>query len=128
MKLENQVCSLELAKKLKELGVKHEALFYYSKPYKIHVYSVFRNVQTYSLAAHTDSPPIAAFTVAELGEMLPPITGRGYISTTRFKDKDWHCEFLVSTMNTQKLEVGDTEADARARMLVYIIENKLIEL
>lgn len=29
MKLENQVCSLELAKKLKELGVKQESIWYH---------------------------------------------------------------------------------------------------
>ena len=30
MKLEQQVCSLELAQKLKELGVKQESLFYWT--------------------------------------------------------------------------------------------------
>jgi len=30
MKLEKQVCSLELAKKLKELGVKQESLWFYN--------------------------------------------------------------------------------------------------
>ena len=30
MKLEDQVCSLELAKKLKELGVKQDSLFYWN--------------------------------------------------------------------------------------------------
>ena len=29
MKIESQVCSLELAKKLKELGVKQESLYYW---------------------------------------------------------------------------------------------------
>jgi hypothetical protein len=29
MKLEDQVCSLELAKRLQELGVKRESLFYW---------------------------------------------------------------------------------------------------
>jgi len=29
MKLEDQVCSLELAKRLKELGVEQESLFYW---------------------------------------------------------------------------------------------------
>ena len=72
MELSDQICSLELAKKLKELGVKQESLFWYT----IYV------DQTYDIHYQFDSkyiPPAhyAAFTVAELGEMLP-VFSRAY--------------------------------------------------
>ena len=67
MKLEDQVCSLELAKKLKELGVKQESLFYWW---------FVRNDMGDDVFV-SDTKPVngteywSAFTVAELGEMLP---------------------------------------------------------
>ncbi|HDY66239.1 MAG TPA: hypothetical protein ENH85_00455 [Candidatus Scalindua sp.] len=70
MKLENQVSNLELSRKLKEFGVKQESIWYFSKPYKIHKYDVFKSIQSYSLKANTDSPPISAFTASEAIEIL----------------------------------------------------------
>ena len=67
MKLEKQVCSLELAKKLKELGVKQESLWYWNQTFeakrKPHPYLF--EVQGWDKTHHKYS----AFTVAELGEM-----------------------------------------------------------
>jgi hypothetical protein len=68
MKLENQVCSLDLAKRLKKLGVKQESLFWWSahtEPATLW--------NEWSLEKQEGSPDTsyAAFTVAELGEMLP---------------------------------------------------------
>ena len=61
--LEQQVCSRELAKRLEELGVRQESVFWW----------VDRKVMyTGGRASHAQlQGGIAAFTVAELGEMLP---------------------------------------------------------
>ena len=72
MKLEQQVCSLELAQKLKELGVKQESLFYWTYS------NMFGNITFYlqyfpEIEGGYDGleNDVSAFTVAELGEMLP---------------------------------------------------------
>ena len=86
---------------------------------------------------------ISAFTVAELGEMLP----KGYVSgITFFTDEGRHaiCHwYQVDTTGAliPELEVNanvqapadkfceaDTEANARAKMLCYLLENKLLEI
>lgn len=82
MKLEQQVVSLELAQKLKELGVKQESLFAYSSLEMINFkegtaeiesrtpITKIRLVSDYDWTG--DLVWIAsAYTVAELGEMLP---------------------------------------------------------
>lgn len=63
----------------------------------------------------------SAFTVAELGDLLPYVAMGGYLMT--FKgDSDWACAYGVSyTVRST------TEADARAKMLIYLIENQLMD-
>src|SRR5439155_13694049 len=63
--LEKQVCSLDLAKRLKELGVRQESLF---------IWNYYPHTDGYKLQYNPDYGSvlnISAFTVAELGEMLP---------------------------------------------------------
>ena len=125
MKLEQQVCSLELAKRLQELGV--NAVSYFSfvnspngRHDKFDVMQVSPTGKKNLLANGYDV--IAAFTVAELGELLPvnvntrrhPIAARFFLCVLNESDKTW--------------EGADTEADARAKMLAYLIENQLITL
>lgn len=66
----------------------------------------------------------SAFTVAELGEMLGIYchTEKTGINTD---GRDWEA-FHPSWED--KIIVADTEADARAKMLIYLLENKLITL
>lgn len=122
---QEQVISLEIAEKLKELGVKQESTWYYSKPYDIHVYHVFKEIQKGS-----KFPPIAAFNVAELGELLP----RQTYSQKRDEEIQplWRCELspsqFVRELPDGHTEYGKTEADARGNMLVYLIEKKLISI
>ena len=120
MTLEQQVCSLELSKRLKELGVKQESIFFW------------RAVGTkhdsweigYFSPGWLELEPVSAFTVAELGEMLPP----GYASS-HGKDMNWlcFCEFKRSS-DKGYMKMAGTEADARAKMLIYLLEEKLIAL
>lgn len=123
MKLEQQVVSLELAKKLEKLGVRDNTLFYWvedkrdkRKPFK--AMSKARASRIISREA-TITP---AFTVAELGEKLP----NNCKSFKGGKDFYWACELKRENGYTSK-SGSATEADARAKMLIYILENKLIE-
>ena len=115
MKLEDQVCSLELAKKLKKLGVNQESLWYWHFNEK--------HCPDDHINLHKDGNNCSAFTVAELGEMLPKA------SSYKHEDYSW-CSLFVNEEPAYMAhrEYDETEANARAKMLTYLLENKLIEI
>lgn len=121
MKIEDQVCSLELAKRLKELGVKQESYFYHVEPCPSHGNPEWRII---------DAPPshvhewYSAFTVAEMGEMLPVEYNQGVVQGVGLgfmKEHNYWAVFCPTIVFR-----GKTEADARAKMLCYLLEKKLI--
>lgn len=120
MKLEDQVCSFELAKRLKELGVKQDSHFYWqgdgdgTNPF---LGSLDDDLTKYHLK---DADTFSAFTVAELGERLPHSTESGRYAP----DNRWMCR---SSDAPKKLTFSEIEADARAKMLTYLLENELVK-
>lgn len=130
MNLENQVCSLELSKRLKELGVKQNSLFIW-----ISIIKTGFDFIKLRESFEPDSEGIgaynyAAYTTAELGEMLPI----SIWCIKKHKPIFLHCEpanrichWLVRYGN-EFYEEEITEANARAKMLVYLLENNLLEL
>lgn len=123
MKLEHQVCSLELSKRLKELGFQQKSIF---------VWEVFNDnvfgVKFYPNAVVSDGwnhyKLYSAFTVAELGEMLP---ANAY---SMYGINDWTaCYDGIKELGEEYFELSaDTEANARAKMLSYLLENKLMDI
>ena len=116
MTLEKQVTSLELSKRLKELGVKQESFAFWHEATNGTVTLINRDRWLPAILADIYS----AFTVAELGEMLPQNYG------TRYDGQGWSVydgngKYVVG-MST------DTEADARAKMSIYLIENNFLTL
>lgn len=139
MKLEQQVVSLELAKKLKELGVKQESLFVWVDKFPIFNPEIERLVSIrefkdrlavsfLSEEARHLVKTYSAFTVAELGEMLPWMVCKTPPFLYLRCEKDHHGWVVqYQFMNEEPFEEAeDTEADARAKMLLYLLENKLI--
>lgn len=123
MKHEDQVCSLELAKQLKELGVKQESWFYWWLCEKCKHECGCKEARIVDSLAH-NIPCYSAFTVAELGEMLPC----WHDSCLRAK-RDWHVRvFEKDKDNICHNSLDTTEANARAKMLVYLIENDLVPM
>lgn len=138
MKLENQVCTLKQAKRLRELGIAKESLFCY----------VSENLGNFEVVATfgyswSDFPDYSsykhkyfAYTVAELGVMLPDFqhqNGKGFwISFPSHSSDIMKWIGAVETPNRDHSEtirhriVHDTEAQARAAMLIYLIENNHI--
>lgn len=117
MKLKDQVCSLELAKRLKELGIKQISLCYWWQ----HDNDCWD--LTVSVYPTSTNNYISAFTVAELGEMLP------HMINTYKGNREWKWECSYNSGNDYHSKSGaETEADARAKMLIYLLENKLIEI
>lgn len=136
MKLENQVVSLELSKKLKELGVKQESLFYWSDA-DVYTEEKGWTVNYRSKITKRDGVELdwySAYTVAELGEMLPhSVRTDARLSTLRActsEDKRTHgiTGYTIDGQVTIEMICATTEADARAKMLIYLLENKLITL
>lgn len=127
MKLENQVSSLIPSQRLKELGVKQESLYYYDEVWSQKHgsgYNIF-DKETISEEGELPVGAISAFTVAELGEMLP-----WDIVIARNDDKEWLVTFQADGLPESKSAtfISNNEADARAKMLIYLIENKLITI
>ena len=114
MKLKDQVCSLELAKQLKKLGVKQESLYHWDQQFGDWLLVTDRN-----LADHNRHYDCSAFTVAELGEMMEfnsctVKTINGYEGLTNLNK-------IVMTTGI----IEESEADARAKTLIYLKENNL---
>lgn len=126
MKLEQQVVSLELAKQLKELGVKQDSLFYWSKQ----VDQIHWGLEHAKYFAVDKRQDVSAFTVAELGEMLPQniqIDGMYFTWVSWLSMGGW----VVQYEGVEKDDVYDInaqlhEADARAKMLIWLIEEGYI--
>lgn len=143
MNLESQVCSLELAKRLKELRVKQDSLFKwveYPHLMKQQEDGTYKCIETRIEILGTsywrqDEIDIwSAFNVSELGIMLPSsyeksddfsspfcLEIRKYsdLFYIRYYDSDdqWYFDYEVKDSN---------EANARAQMLIYLLENGLI--
>jgi len=135
MKLEDQLTSLELSKKLKELGVEQKSVFYWQpKGLELGKWVVKESGWKNKPEGVYD---VSAFTVAELGEMLPHYLmerkdGRAWdcaLTITKIQGKpnvSWEV-WYITKHSLPKIN-GKTEANARAKMLIYLIENKLIKL
>lgn len=104
MKIEDQVCSLEQAKRLKELGVKQDSFFYFE---------VFTGLIVTG-GDFMGDPISSAFTVGELGVMLG--VGRPCVFTGEF----WITE---GSFGVGIGIIGKTEAECRASLLIAIIES-----
>jgi len=151
--LEKQVCSLELAKRLKELGAPQESLFkwiqsWHTSESKDHqevvndgwgikdASPVFTTGQEvfkwwYAKAQKIEKERYAAFTCAELGELMKGKSGfdeeYGY-SAWNGVWKEWGAFIFDCDAEESHRETATTEADARAKMLIYLLKQKLISL
>lgn len=119
MKIEKQVCSLELSNKLKELGVPQKSLFRWIDGL-VHGKNDVKSYGYEEVWGDKEfwKDGISAFTVAELGEMCKE-TAWTFWGLRKGK-WNWICE------NDHREILADTEADARAAMLIYLIEQDLI--
>lgn len=135
MKIEDQVCSLEFAKKLKKLGVEQDSFFYWVEIGE-HDLRLEFNIDKDATSSY-----LSAFTVSELGEMLPKIfyidedryaLKNGWVIKNRYMSNEsefWITTYLINgEPDYFKHFESEKEADARAEMLIYLIENKLIEV
>ncbi len=129
MKLEQQVVSLDFAKRLKELGVKQESLYRWVQDPNEHA----DPKSHYLTQPQTFQDGWSAFTVAELGEMFPPYIIKDGLSLILLiiRSSVWRLHYGDPSQKESVIFTAftnDSEADARARFLAYLLENKFIAL
>ena len=115
-----QLSNFELSKRLKELGIEQESLRWWIQ-FKIDDKEKKWNWSLDQPAGCYVRQKISAFTVAELGEMLP----KGSASSVR-KNGKWKCVPPIYNRMPPN-QTADTEANARAKMLIYLLEHNLIQ-
>jgi len=146
MRIELQVCSLKSARRLKKLGIAQVSLFKWTNEHEhprggYECNSVYR-VYDHGQFSAGDGRTFAAFTASELGILLPPFFPTFVHENYRFS----HCEnYRVDTfplmdggeehehtpahkLNKELIPImaGGHEAESRAIMLIYLIENNFI--
>ena len=129
MNLEHQVTSLELAKQLKEAGYEQEGLWWWvfplvkdATPYLANNDFV-RPIKVKKKLGHEVEKIIVALTVAELGEALQNKAGQ---TMTLFDGSCWHSGNRYPSSEGSKFIEANTEANARAKMGLYLKKEKLL--
>ena len=137
MKIKNNgCCDLKYAQELKKLGVKQDSLWYWVCETN-NIYLENKN-NLYSIHNDHLETSYSAFTVAELGELL--VSG----VCQRFRDKPkagvdvsigtdlapiWYegdKKYVLYLGGDEHYVKDDNEANARAKMLIYLIKEGLI--
>jgi hypothetical protein len=124
MELEKQVCSLELAKKLKKLGVKQASTWYWFKSHLVLGDDQGHNMRTLS----------SAFTAIELLALLPycieipNMTVASFLGLGKTYDGTFCIYYAVGTHHKLTWSWHENIANAAATALIYLIENKLVTL
>jgi len=140
MNIEQQVASLELSKRLRELGLKQESYFLWiiadhpnessGKPCVQHRGGLESNYNKTPVHDGWTLTSYSAFSVAELGEMLPDKIRYGTLQCA----KENHTYILSYFEQEDFTEIPSknfichdgNEANARAQLLITLIENDLI--
>jgi hypothetical protein len=120
MKLSDQVCTLEQAKKLKELDVIQGVSLFFYDVYDDQANHVIKINSTPNDGYYNAETCFSAFTSSELGVMLPKSS---QLSTGFNKDGRAVCRYTPVVFKSYK---GRTEASVRAAMLILLLEKNLI--
>lgn len=134
MPLSHHTTSLPLSKRLKKLGVPQKSLFWWVEYTDGYGDKELWSVQDQHVGY---KQLISAFLASELGEMLPDgseendhsviFTHRvGSRAFVREKYGKYTCYFNYCDGSERFRVYASTEADARAKMLIHLLEQKLI--
>lgn len=140
VKLEDKVCTRAQALRLKELGVPNDHTEEFC------IYSIIDNEQEHiHINVDEDDPapnyqPVKLYDVAELGELLAkaryesmgfPMMFTSYSHNSDFSAEllgKWSC-MVRNPRGFENLDIkADTEVQARAQFLIFLLENKHITL
>jgi hypothetical protein len=119
MTIQQQVCTLEQAKRLSQLGIRQGLSVFFYDTYVDNQRLVMNSTPEDGYLPDPDNTCFSAFTVAELGVMLPKDANRIWK-----KSNGW--EFSIGDSDWKNWRKCATEAEARAATLIHLLENKLI--
>ena len=138
MKLEDQVCTFEQSLKLAELGVALPTTFYWSAKGKDRSDPAAFKLTIKEENDETADTCYSAFTTAELGILLPyelnledeDLYIQGTIGNRR---GEFYYIWFQSSLDNVEWELfpaieRDTEAQARADALIWLIENEFVRV
>ena len=130
LKLEAQVPSLELCKKLKSFSYPQEGLFWWTNTWDKDEWQVdmYPIIEVMKDGKKRKPVKFIAPTVAEMGEWLPNYVkdDTNYLQIVKSNDgKFWFIQYDngFGNMETE----GKTEANARAKCLIWLVENDYID-
>ena len=129
MKIEKQVVSLELAKQLKDNGYpQKEGLWWWVESYWGDGTMLrWDIIAKENLDKVNGNQEFVAPTVVELGEALPmEPEPKTYFETTRIAFGNWIVEYKKGIRRPLAMQMGNTEADARAKMWLYLKKESLL--
>lgn len=109
----DQVTPLYLATKLRDLGVPQNSTFYWHQ-------NPITDTWELLFQGKKDKTDIAAFTVTELGWLLPKMIKSSYL-ICYFKDEKWNTGYATFGIEEDELEVR-----SRAGLLVQLLEKNII--
>ncbi len=117
LKFEQGVCNKDLAKRIKELGVKQDSLWAWER------FNTGEDDLSLQMGSKNQSENeyYSAFTVAELGELL-----EHYTSYIHFMP-NWKYHSWKVQLENKEIARTYTEADARAKMLIYLLEEGYVK-
>ena len=125
MKLEEALTSLELGRRLKELGVNQDSQLGWREKMSMKGVSKWRICDKYDIFA--DDEICSAFSVAELSEIIRKMvkTSRSETLQIEWYKNEWfvNCVLAIGSHCTYNKKL----ADALASMLIYLLEDKLGE-
>lgn len=130
MKIEHQVCTLEQAKRLSQLGIMQGLSIFFWSDYDGKVQLMLNFTPEDGYKPDAENTCFSAFTVAELGVMLPQTinfykTQKASIKLSRFNAFTIYYNRHSSGSNVFMTE-SKHEAQARAAMLITLLENNII--
>ena len=121
MELSKIVVSLPLSRKLKKVGVKQESHFWHYLNAGEAVGAIVDGYQDKD-DEFKKAKLVSAFTSGELGEMLP-----ASVFTERFGDKAI-CNYVANDFSKSASFSDENEANARAKMLIHLIEQGIYKV
>jgi len=137
IELKHQVSNLELSIKLRDLGVNQTSMYMWAEDIMINpALKLKKDIRIYheSHGQFAHLKRIAsAYTVAELGEMLPDCYDHnGDITLNISKEYNtgkyiWYIDYGEDCSIIKETK-DITEANARAKMLIWLIENNKVKI